>query len=382
MSKTRRVLITLVVVIFLGSVIGFNVFKNHMMGQYFANMPPPEFPVTTQRVETSTWKPTLSAFGFIEPYQGVTLATEAGGTIQSIQFESGQKIKKGDLLLSLDSTVEKANLEAQEARLPARERKMKRVLRLFRENSISEDQKDEAVAEYLALKSEVASLKATIARRELVAPFSGVVGLRNVFLGQYLNAGHEVVQLEDVSTMRIRFSIAQTDLSKIYVDQPLEINVDAYPETGFKGQITAIEPAVNSQSGVVEVQADIPNDQQVLRSGMFARINILLPEVKNQVIIPQSAIQFNLYGETLFVVKPRDDETQIKKGDKEAKPALKAEQVSIKVKARRGNLAWIESGLQPGDTIVTSGQVRLSNGSHVHEVSTEALNPTASVPAL
>jgi membrane fusion protein (multidrug efflux system) len=384
MSKTQRSFITLAVILFLGSVIGFNLFKNHMMAQFFATRPPPTFPVTVQKIEPMTWKPILSAFGFIEPYQGVTLATEAGGTVKNIAFESGQSVVKGQVLLSLDSTVEEAKLEAQEALLPARERQMKRALKLFADNSISENQKDDAVAEYFSLKSEVEALRATIFRRQLAAPFSGVVGLRNVYLGEYLNAGHEIVQLEDISTMRIRFSIAQTDLSRIHVDQALEIQVDAYPEEAFNGKITAIEPAVNSQSGVVEVQADIPNDRQILRSGMFARISVLLPEVTQQTIIVQNAIQFNLYGETLFII------------DEEATKALHAQeqnkedpsniavvkQVSVKVKERAGNLAWIESGLKLSDRIITSGQVRLSNGSQVRFVETDSLAPMASIPAL
>lgn len=383
MSKTHRLVISLVVLVFLGSVITFNVYKNHMIAEYFANSPPPAFPVTVQRINAQTWKPKLSAFGFIEPYQGVTLATESGGTVTHIAFESGQHVTKGQLLLALDTSVEQAQLDAQQALLPAKERKMKRALKLFQDRSISEDEKDDAVAEYFSLKSQVKALTAAINRRRLQAPFDGIVGLRNVYLGEYLNAGHPVVQLEDISTMRIRFSIPQTDLSRIYVNQQLDVEVDAYPEEGFQGTIKAIEPTVNAQSGVVEVLANIPNDRQVLRSGMFARLQILLNDIPLQTIIPQSAIEFNLYGETLFVIDEQATASLINNVDSNTPSKTQAivKRISIEVKERSGHLALIDKGLNPGDRIITSGQVRLSTGSQVRFVDSNALTPMTQVPS-
>ena len=305
MKKWMAIMLLIALALF-GSVIGFNMFKQKKIAEFMANRPEPEFPVTAMVTKAQDWVPTIEAIGFIEPNQGVTLSSELSGTIDSIRFESGAHVKADQLLLSLDSSVEKANLNSSQARLPAARAKFERYKNLYQKNSISRDQLDDAEASYRSLEADIDSLKATIARREVRAPFSGAVGLRNVFLGQYLEPGTEIVRLEDTSVMRLRFTVPQTDISKITLGQTIKINVDAYPQTQFDGQITAIEPAVNYQSGLIQVQADIPNNDGQLRSGMFARASIILPTVKDQIVIPQSAISFTLYGENVYVIHEAD----------------------------------------------------------------------------
>lgn len=374
MTKTKWYLAMIaIVVVLLGTVIGFNLFKNKMIAQYFANMPEPEFKVTVVETTPQDWVPKLESFGFIEPYQGVTLASETAGTVVRIGFESGQALKAGDLLVNLDATVEQANLEAAQAKLPAIEAQAKRLQKLYGQGSISEGQRDEAVANFLSLKAEIASLQATINRRTIRAPFDGVVGLRNVFLGDYLNAGSEIVRLEDISTMRLRFTLPQTLLPQVAVGQRIEVGVDAYPSRSFVGTITAIEPAVNYQSGMVQLQADIPNEGQVLRSGMFARVNVLLPTLKQQLVVPQIAINYTLYGDNVFVVE---------KHQENGSDVLRARPVDIQVAERRAEVARISKGLQPGQLVVTSGQLRLSNGSKVSLAEGFNVEVPAVVPAL
>ena len=284
MKKWMAIMLLIALALF-GSVIGFNMFKQKKIAEFMANRPEPEFPVTAMVTKAQDWVPTIEAIGFIEPNQGVTLSSELSGTIDSIRFESGAHVKADQLLLSLDSSVEKANLNSSQARLPAARAKFERYKNLYQKNSISRDQLDDAEASYRSLEADIDSLKATIARREVRAPFSGAVGLRNVFLGQYLEPGTQIVRLEDTSVMRLRFTVPQTDISKITLGQTIKINVDAYPQTQFDGQITAIEPAVNYQSGLIQVQADIPNNDGQLRSGMFARASIILPTVKDQIVL-------------------------------------------------------------------------------------------------
>lgn len=306
MKKWMAIMLLIAIALF-GSVIGFNVFKQKMIADYLANRPEPEFPVTSMVTKAQDWVPTIEAIGFIEPNQGVTLSTELAGTIDAISFESGKPVKADQLLLSLDSSVEKANLRASQAKLPAAKAKFDRFQNLYKTSSISKEQLDEAEAAYRSLEADIESLKATIARREVRAPFSGMVGLRNVFLGQYLQPGTDIVRLEDTSVMRLRFTVPQTDISKITLGQPIEIKVDAYPQTRFDGHISAIEPAVNFQSGLIQVQADIPNNDGQLRSGMFARASIILPTVKDQIVIPQTAISFTLYGQNIYVIKESEE---------------------------------------------------------------------------
>lgn len=379
MKKWTLSMLLLVIIIF-GSVIGFNLFKQKMMGQYFANMPVPSFPVTTTEITPQDWTPRIAAIGFIEPIQGINISNEAAGIVRAIHFESGQKVKTGDILLEFDADVEKANLRSSQGRLPAVQANLKRMRQLFARGSVSRGQLDDAQANYQELLGQVDSLKATIARRTVRAPFDGVMGIRNAFLGQYLNAGTDIARLEDISQFRIRFTIPQTRIADIAVGQSLAIFVDAYPDTPFDGKITAIEPQVNPDSGVVQVQASIPNKEGKLRSGMFAKLDVQLPTQTAQILVPQQAINFTLYGQTVYVVEEQQPEEGKEQAEDET--VLVATQRVIEVAEREEDYARVVKGLKAGETIVTSGQVRLSNGSHVKPVEDDALDTPESAPQL
>ncbi|CAH0542049.1 Multidrug resistance protein MdtA [Vibrio marisflavi CECT 7928] len=359
----------LIALVLFGSVIGINMFKEKKISEFLANRPEPDYPVTVITAKAANWKPVIQAIGFIEPHQGVTLSSEQSGVIKKISFESGQKVKAGQPLVELDSDIEIANLQSSEANLPAAAAKYKRYKDLYQKGSVSQEDFDDAQASYLSLVAQIKSLKATIDQRDIKAPFSGVLGIRNVYLGQYVQPGTEIVQLEDTSVMRLVFTIPQNDISKVQVGQEVDISVDAYPNQVFKGAIKAIEPAVDSQSGLIQIQADIPNSDGKLLSGMFARANILLPEVPNQVTLPQTAITYNLYGDNVYIVRDVD-------GVKRAKQEV------VTVGERTGGVAHILSGVKPGDVVVTSGQIHLSSDSKVKVVKDTATTPPAKIPML
>lgn len=368
MKKWTFVMLLIALLLF-GSVIGANMIKKQKIAEFLANMPEQSFPVTAIDVEAVEWVPVIEAIGFIEPNQGVTIANETSGVIDKILFESGSQVKEGQPLVSLDTSVEKANLKSSEARLPAAEAKYKRYQGLYKKGSISKEDFDDAEASYLSLSADIESLKASIDRREISAPFAGMIGIRNVYLGQYLQAGTDIVRLEDTSVMRIRFTVPQTEISRIRIDQQVNIHVDSYPDQTFEGRISAIEPAVNVQSGLIQVQADIPNSDGQLRSGMFARVNIMLPTLNNQVVLPQTAITFTLYGDSVYVINEKDGE-------------MRAEQRVIKVGERNKDIVHVLDGINPGEKIVTTGQVRLSNDVKVHVVDSKATETPAETPML
>ena len=359
----------LIAILLFGSVIGFNLFKQQKIAEYMANRPEPEFPVTVTEVKAVDWVPVIEAIGFIEPNQGVTVANETSGVIKQITFESGTQVKEGQPLILLDSDVEKANLKSAQAKLPAAQAKYKRYQGLYEKGSISKESYDEAEANYYSLQADIESLKASIDRLEVKAPFSGVIGIRNVYLGQYLQAGSDIVRLEDTSVMRLRFTVPQTDISRIFMGQEVDIFVDSYPQTPFKGSITAIEPAVSVQSGLIQVLADIPNNDGKLRSGMFARANIILPKQENQVTLAQTAITYTLYGDNVYIVTEQDGVKRV-------------QQHVVKVGERTHDIAHILEGVKPGDIVVTSGQIRLSNGAKVRIVESDATTTPAETPML
>lgn len=366
----KWIVMLLIALLLFGSVIGFNLFKQQKIAEYMANMPEPEFPVTVATTEPGNWVPAIEAIGFIEPNQGVTITTEVAGVIKTLDFESGAAVKAGQQLLALDSNVEAANLKSTQARLPAAKAKYERYHGLFKKGSISKEAYDDAEASYFSLAADIESLKATIERRTIKAPFDGIVGLRNVFLGEYIQPGDDVVRLEDTSLMKLRFTVPQTDISEIHLGQDVEIFVDAYPKTPFNGEISAIEPAVNYQSGLVQIQADIPNNEGQLRSGMFARAHIILPTLEDQIILPQTAITYTLYGDNVYLAG--EDENGI----------LRVTQSVVKVGERKGNSVHILEGVKTGDTVVTSGQVRLSNHAKVRVVESNSLEAPAETPML
>ncbi len=368
MKKWIAVMLLISIALF-GSVIGYNLFKQKMIAQYLANQPEPSYPITVETVLLQNWTPTIQAIGFIEPYQGVMLTTETNGVIKSIDFKSGIEANKGQVLLTLDSEVEKANLRSAEVRLPAAKAKYQRYKDLYARRSLSKEAYDEAEAAYFSLAADIDSLKAQIDRRVIKAPFSGTVGIRNVYLGQYLKSGNDIVRIEDTNVMRLKFTVPQTNISKLFLTQKIEINVDAYPEKVFSGSVTAIEPVVSTQSGLVQVEADIPNSDGLLRSGMFAKASLLLPTQPDQIIISQTAITYTLYGDSVYVLTGTENEKRVK-------------QVLIKVGERKNNTVQILDGLKANDVIVTSGQVRLSNNAKVHIVQSDAPEPLTEIPML
>ena len=373
MKKWMFIMILLVIVIF-GSVIGFNIYKQRAIAYYFAHFPVQKFPVTAMIVEPTTWNPEIDAIGFIDPNQGVDLAAEKAGKVIALKFNSGEEVKKGQILLKQYQSVEVANLEQAQAQMIFSKVNFERMKKLVKTGAISKEQYDKSSSDYLALVSQIKSLEATIDQLNINAPFTGVVGIRNVYLGQYLNPGDAITHLEDLSLMRIRFTVPQTDFEKIYVGQDVSIDVDPFPNNKFFGKITAIDSAVNLQSGVIQAQASIPNSDKKLRSGMFAKISIALPSEKNQVVIPLTAINFALYGQSVYII----NNTQ----DKDGKTVQTVKQVVVNVDSRKGNTAKISNGIKVGDKIVTSGQVRLSNGSQIKIVKSDTLKTPDKLPKL
>lgn len=381
MKKWTAVMLLIALLIF-GTVIGFNLFKNHMMAKYFANMPIPTFPVSVQAVKPADWTPTIEAIGFIEPNQGLDISNETAGKVQNIYFESGQLVKNGDLLITQETSVEEANLKANQGRMPATKANLDRMRSLYKKGNVSKGDVDNAEASYLELAGQIEASQATLDRMRIRAPFSGQVGIRNVYLGQYLQPGTNIVRLEDTSMMKIRFTIPQTDIAKLKIGQSLHIYVDAYPKQPFQGTISAIEPVVNAQSGVVQIQASVPNSDGYLRSGMFAKVQVQLPIQPEQIAIPQTAVNFTLYGQTVFVVEEGKDEQGEPLKDAEGKPIKVAKSVVVNVSERKDDVALIIDGLKAGDQVVTAGQVRLSNGSHVKIIEDTLLAKPATTPML
>ncbi|MDG2917895.1 efflux RND transporter periplasmic adaptor subunit [Bisgaard Taxon 10/6] len=357
-----------VAVLVFALVIGLNKFKEIMIGRAIANMPEKANPVTAMTVAPREWTPVINTTGLVRPNQGAMLSAQSAGTIKKIFVTSGQTVKKGDVLVELDSDVEIATLKASEAQLPAARLTYQRYANLIKSQSVSQTELDNAKASYDQLVANINSLKATIERRKILAPFDGVTGIVQVNEGQYISVGTEIVRVEDVSSMKVDFSVSQNDLENLQIGQKVTATSDARQGETFAAKVTAIEPAINKSTGLIDVQATFEaEDGKKLLSGMFTRLRLALPTEREQIVVPQVAITYNMYGEMAYVLQSLSDEDKEKlKDNEDLSKMYRAQQITVFTKDRQGIYAQLKGNeVKAGDIIVTGGQQRLSNGSLV-----------------
>lgn len=383
----RKILIVLTLIIVLavfGGVVGMQRFIAMKKAEFASNMPEPINNVTAMTVEAREWTPMLEAVGTIRPNQGAMLSAQAVGTVTRIAVTSGERVKKGQLLVEIDSSAERAGLKASEAQLPTVLANLNRYKNLVASNSASKMELDNAQSAYDALVANIEALKAQISRRQIYAPFDGIAGIVNVNVGQFVSTGTEIVRVEDQSTMKIRFTLPQTDLEKIALGQKVTATIDALPAQTFPAHITAIDPAVDRATGLINLEAVIDEGQEKLLSGMFARLNIAMQTKHAQVVVPQIAVTYSMYGENVYVLQPLSDEDRAKVSKMaEQNPSInvdkvyRVKQVEVKTAERRGVYSHLIKGVNVGDQIVTGGMQRLRNHALVQVSAREAVGVSA-----
>jgi membrane fusion protein (multidrug efflux system) len=319
---------------------------------------PPPTAVTTDVAQKSEWQPTLESVGTATAVNGVTISTDLAGIVRQIAFESGNKVRAGDLLVHLDTTQEEAQLHQAEAQRDFASVTLKRDKDLLAKHAISQSDYDNAEASFRQAQAAVDQFTALIARKTLRAPFDGVTGIRQVNLGQYLKEGDMVVTLQAFDPIYVNFSLPQQDLSKLAVGQPVALRVDAFEGQAFDGKITAINSLVDQATRNIQVQATFQNSDFRLRPGMFAKVSVIMNEKQNVVAIPATAIHYAPYGDSIFIVSEmKDPQGKEYKGVREQ---------FIKTGPSRGDMISVVSGLKPGDEVVTSGVFRLKSGARVN----------------
>ena len=285
---------------------------------------------------------------------GVTVSTDLAGIVRDIAFDSGNKVRAGDLLVHLDTTQEEAQLHQAESDRDLAAITLKRDKDLLEKHAIAQSDYDNAQSAFLRTQAAVDQFKALIARKTLRAPFDGVVGIRQVNLGQYLKEGDPVVTLQAFDPIYVNFSLPQQDLAKISVGEPVALKVDAFGDRAFHGKITAINSLVDQATRNVQIQATLPNPDWQLRPGMFAKVSVLMSNMQNVIAVPATAIHYAPYGDSIFVISQLKDQT--------GKAYRGVREQFIKLGQSRGDMIAVTSGLEPGDEVVTSGVFRLRNG--------------------
>lgn len=348
----RMIVMLLLVGLVLGGVFGFKMYGKKMMLQHMAAAGHQTQTVSTISAAFDDWQNELTAVGTLRAVKGTDVAPEVGGTVENIFVESGQDVDEGTLLLQLRSQEDQAQLAALESDLRLAELTLERAKKQIAVKAISQAAYDEAVASWENLKAQVAAQKATLEKKSVLAPFAGRLGLRLVDVGQYLAPGAPLFALQQLDPIFLDFSVPQQELTKLQVGQKIAAKVDAYPDKVFDGEITAIDSKVAEETRNISVRATIHNPEKLLRAGMFATVSLTTGDPSRYLTLPQTAITFNPYGSTVFVVDGS--------GDK-----LTARMAFVKTGPTRGDQVAILDGIKEGDVVVTAGQMKLRNGTQV-----------------
>lgn len=403
----RFIIAFVLLVIVVGGIVGFNLFRDRMITQFFANMQPPAATVSTVVAKPGTWNPGIEAIGTVSAVRGVDLNVEVAGIVKEILFQANQKVKAGDVLVQLDDAIQRADLAAARAQAALDQTSLERALELQRRRVGSDVNVDSARAAAEASQSRVASLQAALDQKQIRAPFDGTVGLSRIDLGQYLAPGTTVVTLQDLDTMRVDFTVPEQRFASLKIGQQVRLGTgEADGKLPFTGEIRGIDPKIDPASRLVTARAEVANPDGKLTPGQFVQVRVELPQEDNVIALPQTALTTSLYGDYVFLVrpakaagngaapaeKPASGETtppaaqapsaeQPKPADGEAakpaegeaakpaaedeKPALQLAQAFVKVGRRYGGLVEILEGVSAGDEVVTAGQNRLFNGMSV-----------------
>lgn len=364
---TKRLIIAAVLlVVVCGGLIGFNLFRAKMIGEFFATRQMPSVAVSTTTVEPRSWTPEIEAIGSLAATRGVDLAVEVAGVVKAIEFSANQKVEEGQLLVQIDDAIERADLISAEAAVERDRAQAERARALRRNNVSSEATLEIAMSALAESESALARIRAVLEQKAVEAPFSGEIGIPRIDVGEYLQPGAVIATLQQLTQMKADFTVPEQLLSNIAIGQVATFGLDG-ESFDYIGEITGIDPKVDPQTRLVAVQALVENPEGSLRPGQFVRIRLQMPEVEDVITLPQTSVVTSLYGDYVYVV----DEAEAPQGEAgaaaetsgdAAAPALVARQVFVKTGRRQGNLIEIAEGLEAGQQVITAGQNKLASG--------------------
>jgi len=355
----KRMILMLVLMALLIGGLGF--VKNRQfqaMADQFAAMQPPPDAVTTIVAQREAWPATLSAIGTVAAVQGVTVSADLPGIVDRIGFDSGRSVRQGDILVRLDTRQEQAKLAAAEAQLDLARLNFERMQGLVEQDAVSRAEYDNAAAGHKQAEAGVREIRATIERKTIRAPFSGMLGIRQVNLGQYLTSGDPVVPLQSLDPVYVNFDVPQQDAGEMRRGRSVRITVGELGDVEFTGRVSALDSVVDQATRNVQVQATLANPGGKLRPGMFVQAQVMLDADHSVVALPASAINYAPYGDSVFVV------ADLKNADGQAYRGVR--QQVVKLGSARGDQIAVLSGIDPGLEVVTSGVFKLRNGAAVH----------------
>lgn len=312
----------------------------------------PPFAVEAATVQAETWPTGLSAIGTLRAVNGGDIKAETAGRVKTLNFDSGKEVQKGDLLVQLDDEVERAELRSYQAQLKLARLDYQRGLKLIKQKSIAESTLDQDRARLEEAQAGIARIQAVIEKKQIRAPFSGRLGLREIDPGEYINIGQTISKLQALDPLLVDFLLPEKYLPKLQTGQTADIHLDAFPGQTFQARLNAVDAEVDSATRHIKVQARLTNPEYKLLPGMFAEVSVLLPESNEVISIPQTAVSYSLYGDAVFVIEGEGEALQVKRR-------------YIKLGRLRGERIAILDGLQVGERVVSAGQMKLRDGAAV-----------------
>jgi membrane fusion protein (multidrug efflux system) len=356
-NKPMKIMLISLGILF-GGIFLWKMFQGFMMKRFLSSMGSQTVTVSTTKINYSPWQPQIKAVGSLRAVQGVNVTTSLAGQVQTIYFTPGSMTKKGDVLVQLNADTEIGQLRALEASAILAKITYHRDLAQYKVQAVSKQVVDTDEYNLKNLEGQVFQQTATVAKKTIRAPFSGHLGIRNVNLGQYVNVGDNIVTLQSLDPIYVDFYVPQQQLTQLKVGQVVRLTSENHQGHVYHGKITTINPLIDNTTRNVIVEATFANPNAILAPGMFVEVQVETGKPQPYLTLPQAAVVFNSYGNIVYVVKHKGK-------DENGKPNLIAEQVFVTTGATRGDQIVILNGLKKGDIVVTSGQVKLKNGSRI-----------------
>jgi len=352
------VIVGLLLAVVLGGLYGFNRFREHAIATFFANNKPPPVQVSAAEVKTEAVPRFATGIGSIAAVHQVTINPEVGGRVTKIFFEPGALVKAGDPLVQLNDAPERGDLASYEAQARWSQTTLERSSQLAQRQFEARETVDQKQSQLDQARAMILKTEALIAQKLIRAPFSGQLGTRQVEVGQYLTPGARIVTLTDLSKLYVNFTLPSHMRAQISVGQSVNVTADAFPGRSFDAEITTIEPQISADTRTMTVQATMPNPDNALLPGMFVNAAVVLPPQPDVMILPETAVDYTLYGDSVYMI--REDGK-----DANGKPIFKAVRTPVKTGSRVSGKVAILEGLKPGERVIAAGQVKVQNGAQV-----------------
>src|SRR5712664_4329628 len=365
------IIVGLLLTLLVGGLVGFNAFRSKMIAQFFANNKPPATSVSIAEAKSEVIPNLLTAVGDLAAVHQVNVTSDVSGRITDIMFTAGATVKAGSPLVQLFDGPDQGYLASFKAQATVAQLSLDRAKQLASRQFGPQATVDTAQAAYDQASAGIAKTEAIISQKLVRAPFDGELGVRHVEVGQFLTAGTQIVSLTDLSELYANFTVTEKDSGQLKVGQAVRVKVDAYPGRTFEGKITTIEPQISTDTRNIHVQATLGNPEHILKPGMFATTTVVLPDKPAVVTVPETAVDYTLYGDSVFLIA--------EKKEVDGKTSLTAVRTFVRTGNRIGGRAEILSGLKAGERVVAVGQLKLQSGSAV-TISTDPLPPIPANP--